>query len=453
MTERATELFQRLHLDEAGATPLVGTPSQIWVISTLEIPLRSDNDVYLAVQLSSYALKNQPLAPSHQEGYWAPPFVAYPVPISYSAPTKLNSLKKLVAKAVPRATLKRDIEQLAYRLGLRDITLVKQPAFVEIKMSPRSPGIIKSYIVERFTLSDVSEECLNNLSDSEGLFGYSYLPIDRDIEKSDVTEIFSVSHQRTEMWHLGKPIQSNLEHVITDERSRKQLVSNAITLQFDDFLHRETGIILSCDLARSATAVRRAHSLGGYFGDGTEVAWDVMRRITLVLHQFVARLGTTQVQFAGDGLVAAIPDRKSDGKVDQVALILLAWQEALNKIEQIGRDISEGVNLLGSRLAVHYGTYAFGRTAGPHSVAATFDGEVVTEVVRYEQGLRDCDEGSEEEPRHIGLFSDTLNAELPENWLSTQQSVMNSRVISVRSKEFEGGGVFFQFQPVWESSV
>ena len=112
----------RVFHDEASDTSVLPeSPSTIWIISTLEICIRSSYGSFLILMYPSYPLYNQANAPGHDEGYWAPPFVAYPVPMADSPPTRLGSLRRLCEQTLSSIPIGLDLAHLAYQMGLRDV--------------------------------------------------------------------------------------------------------------------------------------------------------------------------------------------------------------------------------------------------------------------------------------------------------------------------------------------
>ena len=437
-------LYQRLSVQMPAATRVIALPSQIWIISTLEITVSVADRHFVLTQLSSYSLRNQRIEASHGEGYWAPPFVAYPVPIRFSPPSTVGSLLKACNDALTEEVLTRDAEQLAYRLGLRDVAMTPREGFLEIKVSPRSPEMVKAFFIRRFGVTGVSTDCIPNLADRESLMGYLFLELTHQGVKGAVSRISDV-HRRAELWVAGKPLQSNLEAVVGDDQMRADLVHSAIPLSMVDFYNRDTGLIVACDLSRFGAALSNARtSMGGFLGTGQDAAEQFTSVVAAALQRFVAAIGTTQVQIAGDGLVAALSDRLGDPLTARVANVLKAWAEVVDVVDQLN-DLSQRTSFsVGSRFALHYGEYRHGRIAGPASVVPGFDGAAVVEAARFEQGLANWLGSRSGYGNHVGLVSsaviDEVGADIVAEGLSKA-----AESITVTSKEFTGFGtlVFF----------
>lgn len=434
-------LYQRLSSSMPPTTPLAANPSQIWVISTLEIAVQMNGKTHVVSQLASYALRNQRQSASHGEGYLAPPFVAYPVPITFSPPTTLASLSRMCDSAVHAATLQRDIEQLAYRLGLRDVSIEERPGFVEIKVSPRSPEMVKAFQIKRFGLIGVSDDCLPNIADREGLMGFAFIEAGPQGPGHEIRRA-SPTHLRSESWIAGKPVQSNLEAVLRDEVMSAQLRATAISVPHEEFYFRDTGLLVSCDLGGYGKAVARAHEMAGLLGSGTDVAESFTFTIASALQEFVARAGTVQVQLAGDGVLLALPDRVGDDLGERVARVLDAWRATISVVEDLDARAGWADFHVGSRIALHYGAWRYGRVAGPISVRAGFDGAAVIDVVRFEQGLADWTRRRDPSPLHAGVLSLELYSLISTGSLP---DILDGRA-DMAVKEFEGVGVIFNME-------
>lgn len=430
--------YQRLSCGAPGATRLIANPAQVWVIATLEIGLQVGEAKYFISQLSSYALRNQRLAPEHREGYWAPPFVAYPAPIQFAPPSTLGSLAEQCDEAIGGHLVKRDMEQLAYRLGLRDVRLEEREGFVEVKVSPRSPEQVKAFSFRRYGLTRLSEDCIPNLADREGLLGFLYIPLSERHSVLNGIRRPSALHQRDELWVAGKPMQSNLEHVLSDGTMSAQIADSAIRVSIEEFSLRDRGVVVACDLSRYGSALKRARmSMVSFLGTGDEAAESFSQSVTHLLQQFVASLGTMQVQLAGDGVVAALPDRVGDGIEARLERILLAWERVVQGIEKLNERVPPD-HFVGSRLGVHYGDYRHGRIAGPESVVAGFDGPAIVEAARLEHAISTIDAPV----RHAAVVSDALNTRLRDDFLTSVSFTSLGRHL-LTAKEFEAEAEVF----------
>ncbi|SNR25174.1 hypothetical protein [Actinomadura mexicana] len=371
---------------EHALTRLSEPPSQIWVIASLEITVRQGGRTHLLLTFPSYPLKGGRVAPPHDEGYWSPPFVAYPVPMTFSPPTTVGSLHKLATARITDDAMKADLAHLAYQMGLRDIELEYRGSFFELKKSPRSPELVKAYKIVRYGLTGVDEACLRNLADPDMRRGYVYLPLD---EYEEMTRpLHSSLHGRTERWFLGKPLMSDVEHIVSDRGYRGMMAANAIDIDTTLFSRRETGILCAVDLAGYGGALRYARENMHSFRETSDVIQETFRKsVATRFDRMLARLGTTQVQTAGDGFVAAFPRRSFESAADTVDELLEEWRAVVRRIDDLNEAIRNPQYRVGSRMALHYGEYEYGRVSGVGSFALAFDGAAIIEVCRLEQAL------------------------------------------------------------------
>ncbi|MGW2308709.1 hypothetical protein [Actinomadura luteofluorescens] len=378
--------YQVFTAESPGRMSLPDSPSSVWVISTLEIAVGWQGEHHLMLVHPSYPLAEQINSPSHDEGYWAPPFVAYPVPIDFSPPTTVGSLWRLATEAVDRIDVVRDLNHLAYQMGLRDIELRQRSPFLELKISPRSPSLVKAYYILRHGLIGVDASSCRNLADPEQRRGYVFLPLGQ--YRSATQGRYSVEHERNERWFLGKPIMSNIEHVLDDDMRRLAISEEGIGVQPALFNRVEQGILCVVDLAGYGAALRYAFEHMHTFSTSAIAAQeDFRRRMAEEMHTMLGDIGTTQAQFAGDGFVAAFPERVYPDINKLISAILIRWERLIGLVEKLNNAIRDPMQRVGTRIVLHRGAYTYGRVAGPRSFAAAFDGTSIIEVVRLEQGL------------------------------------------------------------------
>ncbi|WKX09453.1 hypothetical protein [Streptomyces sp. NL15-2K] len=378
---------------------LTAAPSSVWIISTLEIAVGWRGEQHLMLIHPSYPLAGQPNSPTHDEGYWAPPFVAYPVHIDYSPPTTAGSLLRLATEAAKSVDIEGGLHHLAYQMGLRDIHLKQRSAFLELKVSPRSPSLVKAYYILRHGLVGVDTSSYRNLADPEQRRGYVFLPLGQYQSATHLRH--SEEHGRSERWFLGKPLMSNVEHVLGDDMRRLAISEESIDVDANLFNREERGILCVVDLAGYGTALRYALDHMHTFSTAAASAQDDFRRqVAHELHTMLGDIGSTQAQFAGDGFVAAFPERVFPDAAELTAKILTRWERLIDLVEQLNGAIRDPEKRVGTRLVLHHGAYTYGRIAGTRSFAAAFDGAAVIEAVRLEQGL-----AAASKERGTGVFS------------------------------------------------
>lgn len=443
--------YQVLTAESPERMPLPASPSSVWIISTLEIAVSWQGDHHLMLIHPSYPLAGQHNSPPHDEGYWAPPFVAYPVPIEYSPPTTAGSLLRLATEAAERIDIERDLNHLAYQMGLRDISLKRRTSFLELKVSPRSPSLVKAYYILRHGLAGVDRSSSRNLADPEQRRGYVFLPLGGYAAATQVRP--GEEHGRSGRWFLGKPLMSNVEYVLGDEMRRLVISEEGIDVPADLFCRQERGVLCVVDLAGYGTALRYAFEHMHTFSTTASKAQDEFRgRVAHELHTMLGDLGTTQAQFAGDGFVAAFPERAFPDATELIASIVARWERLVDLIEQLNCAIRVPDKRVGTRMVLHQGNYTYGRIAGTRSFAAAFDGTAVIEVVRLEQGLATASKersatvfASLRQRSHLLALSRRLSDQLepaePKARFSRWSALGEA---SLNAKEYEGDALIFQ---------
>lgn len=422
------------------ATP----PAQVWVISTLEITVHQDpGRPHLLLTFPSYPLGT---GAAHDEGYWATPFVAYPVPLGYSPPTTVESLRRKIDDTMAGKDPEADINQLAYLLGLRDTAVSRLGEFIEVKMSPRTPELVKAFKIVRFGLSTVDDACLRNIADPDLRRGYVFLPLDPAGEY--LHERHSEAHRRDEQWFLGKPLMSNIQRVLATPGLRETLASASIPLPRELFARTERGLLVAVDLAGYGTALKYAREQMHSFGsDANSIQAAFRKSIGAHFDRMLGQLGGMQVQTVGDGFVAAFPVRVFGDVGRLVADLLARWRQFVGGIGRLNLEIREEGLRVGSRMALHFGEYEYGRIGGVASFVPAFDGAAVIEVSRLEQGLAGAMRGADptlHPKRHYVAVSRALRDRLPDGWSAQQDRI---GVLDLAAKEFRDQVEVWEVRP------
>lgn len=381
-------MYQVFSTNAPDQTLLNAPISALWRLGVLEVVVQEDNgsEPALLLEFAGYPLAVEGEHPiPRREGFWCCPYAASPIPIGFSPPSTLGSLRKLVAKDAKKFSMRHEMEHVAYLLGLQDAEVSQTGSFLEVKNSPRSPGVIKAYFIERYSVKRIDPLCLGNIADPEGLLAHRFLPLDAF---DALPRINSEGHGRSHKYFCGKPLMSNVEHVLSDNDSRAQLRSSAMELPERIYSHRENGLLLMADLAGYGRALQYARRNMRSFGVDAQQIQRIFRvGIARQFERIFAHSGTTQVQPAGDGFLAAFPVRV-DVSMDMVLQdVLSLWRGVIDFTQQMNASIEDPTVRVGSRLAIHYGSYEYGRVCGTASTAIAFDGESIVEVARMEQGL------------------------------------------------------------------
>ena len=401
------------------------TISAIYHLATLEIVVTDKKHVAsLVLMLGSYAIGSTVLD-EHGEGYWALPNIATLVPMTgYTSPTSLGSLRETIHKNGPKRRKSMDaVEQLAYSFGLKDTRIIRRGSYIEIKQSPRTPEVIRAFFIERFVLESAELDSLRNLADPESRHGLVFAPIYSN--DHSYKNIYSPSHQIEETWFLGKPLHSNIKHLINNEEIKSQLLSKIIEIDFDSFSINDEGIICAIDIASYGRALEYARSnMKTFTLNSKDVEQEFRIKINELLVNFTNMIGTTQLQIAGDGLICALPKRVFKDKAVLLNDVLLAWRDVVNDLKQLNLHISDPKKQIGSRIAIHYGEYQFGRISGTINFSPAFDGENIIEAARLEQGLSQ-------------VISDNFPARKNEHYLVVKKAENFSDILKIVSQSNE----------------
>jgi class 3 adenylate cyclase len=441
--------------DDHDSTRLTVPPVQIWVIVTLEISITDGGQTHLLLTFPSYPLDAHPAASAHDEGYWAPPNIAYPVPMTFSPPTSIGSLRRLTTARVSQESIMDDLSHLAYQLGLRDTEFEPRGEFYELKMSPRTPGLMKAYKFIRFGLLLSDEDSVRNLADPDNRRGYVYLPLD---DYETMTRLVpSESHARTERWFLGKPLMSNVEHVLDNKRSLNALKASGIPVPRELFSRREKGVLCAVDLAGYGTALRYATENMHSFDEVSTMIQESFRKsVAKYFDRMLATLGAMQVQTAGDGFIAAFPERVFQDKAEALERLFAEWREVTARLDSLNSSIRTPEFRVGSRMALHYGEYEYGRIGGAASFTPAFDGASIIEAARLEQGLAAAmREGAEvvgdDQPltKHDNniIVSSAMRAALGESWKPRTSGLRYRGELPLAAKEFRDHAELWAISP------
>lgn len=436
------------------SAPLSVPPVQVWIISSLEISIRQDGATHLLLTFPSYPLSAQRSKVTHDEGYWSIPFVAYPVPIAYSPPTTVGSLRKLAASRASEDLLLTDLSHLAYQMGLQDTNFEYRGEFFELKNSPRSPELTKAFKIVRYGLSSVSETSIRNLADPDLHRGYVYLPVEEF--ETFTRPVYSEAHKRVERWYLGKPLMSDIEYVLSNRQARGHLIMSSIPVGRTMFSRCDSGILCAVDLAGYGAALKYARQNMRSFSEGSETIQANFRKsIAAHFELMLAKLGVMQAQTAGDGFIATFPERVFLDIKKTIIEILREWLKVLEKVEKLNNSIDDPGFKVGSRMALHFGQYEYGRIGGVRSFAAAFDGTAIIDVARLEQGMAAAtrsgaqaagmpSSASLSRQSNYVILSKELSRLLGDGWNPQIEGIRFVGELTLTSKEFKESG------DVWE---
>jgi hypothetical protein len=424
---------------------LSSTPNQLWIILSLEIVIGDGLGEYLLLTYPSYGFVVGTESTT-DEGYWAPPFIGLPVPITFDLPDTVGAVKRWLNDFEQRIDCRNIMAQLAYALGLTSPEIEFLESFIELKSSPRSPKLVKCYKILRFVVKNMDRKSHSNLADPECRKGYVFLPL-REISNL-IRERRSVESDMAEWVYLSKPLQSNVRRILSSDQQLQQMRDRAIGVAPSQFFRQEEGLLAAIDLAGYGTACKYAtEHMGSFDMSGREIANQFRVSIANIFYQFLARSGIYQVHMAGDGLICGFPKRLfPDGDLTQALdSLFVCYKELLSKVNKFNSCIADPESKVGSRIALHHGKYNFGRVAQARSFGADFDGAAIIEVARLEGALRvhikNLPKGSH--IQHAVACSKAL-LNLVGGYFSEKSGILTRGELNVSIKEFSAEAAVFE---------
>lgn len=368
-------------------------PALLWLILTLEIVIKDEHGYYFLLTFPSYALKYKDKH-NIKEGYWAPPFFGFPVPFGFSAPDTVGSVKDLFKNFEKTIDIDKYIGELAYLMGLTDPQIKQIGSFIELKTSPRSPDLTKCYKIIRFMCDKVGNRGRQNLADPECRKAYTFLPL-LDL-KDMIIKKYNSKYGQEKWFFLSKPIMSNVQFILSSPDGLDQLMSRAIQLYPADFMNKERGIIICADLAGYGSACKYAiENMHTFDKRGAEIANRFRESVSVLFYKLLTKIGISQVHTTGDGFICALPERAffNNDISKTLQYFIQNYISFLDIINTFNTYILDPKKRLGSRLALHYGDYKYGRIAQGRSHTADFDGASIIDVARLEAILRKFTKG------------------------------------------------------------
>ncbi|MCP4650472.1 MAG: hypothetical protein GY853_10385 [PVC group bacterium] len=381
---------------------LQDAPMNFWLIISLEVVVGDENGPSLLLTYPSYNLNGHKPGLIN-EGYWAPPFLAYNLIKKYSYPNRIGSIKELYSNFEKKLNVDDAIGELTYLMGLPDPAIKHAGSFTEVKRSPRTPEHVKCYKIIRYSCTNLGEKGKRNLADPEFRKGHVFLPLEN--LDNVLLEKYSDSHKRPENWFLSKPLISNVDAILSSPQNIESLKSKQIKLSDKDFVREERGILFKMDLAGYGTACKYAiENMHTFEEKGENIATSFRKSISVIFYEFLMQLGIMQVHLEGDGFIAALPNQHCyhEDIFDTISFIIKKYTELLRNIEHFNKFIKDDSKKVGSRLAIHFGDYTFGRVAKTMSLATDFDGASIIEVARLEGALSSIIKGSNQNTKSSG---------------------------------------------------
>ncbi|HEY5854080.1 MAG TPA: hypothetical protein VIW24_08525 [Aldersonia sp.] len=364
--------------------------ARLCVVLSLEISVKTGDKTALILRLHSYppVLNGRTTMLGNAEGYWSCPNLQFPLDLTESVYSEDEILGRFEDNLRQREQeYERAVKRLAESFGIRDVDLVSRGDLLEVKPSNNDPTNINAYYTLRYGLKRAAKESYYNLTDIEGRHGFVYLPV---WNKEYPREMFDADPNGTGsmcLRYLGKPAISGLTRILEEYQSRRRIIAEAINVADTPFQRRSRGIICAADVAGYGTALAEQLILLHTSQDAHREQF--RRNVFENLEAVLSSLNTLEIQTAGDGFIAALPEWKYRGtETDALNEFLRQWTTAVSRIEnEINKGVTSPSARVGSRIALLAGEYTWGRINGIASFMSTFDGEHVVKTARLEQGL------------------------------------------------------------------
>lgn len=351
-------------------------PTQLWVIVTIEISFLYENQNFLVITQPYYPDPNL----KKFDGFWSPPFVGFPVDIGFYPPVTASDLLKRFQNYITEENTRPIVDRLTYGLGLENPILERREGFTELKTSPRTPDTTKAFHIVRYTTRPQGNRALANIADPEGHHDFSFIPLDLQspfIHSVDGGKVLKFA---------GRPLYSNLSHLIQTTKIRSQIRSSSFNIDESLFYISENCIIISLDVSGYG---RYSHFLSNNivtpFEKGNQIRDRWMGTIDSLLSTFCLNAGFLWTQFAGDGLVAALPFNEKEHP--EVSRAFTSIKSLIKDLSMINSNLSERENIF-IRASAHIGKVRFGRISGPITSVPSFSGDDIVRSVRLLEVIR-----------------------------------------------------------------
>jgi hypothetical protein len=421
------------NLDDAET--LEPPPAQLWIYLCMEITIRSGGDDYLIVRQPHYSDIG---LGADGDVSWAPPFLAIPVLQTFDLATSGEVLTRCFDRTSESLNVNELIRQRLYEMGLENPSIEERTPVTEVRSPSRNMPLVRALKMRRFGITCESLTSKMNLADPDGRKGFVYLPLNNERYRP-VPPTGDPDPSLT--WrYLGLPLCNYLALILSSRSELRSMRRSAVPLESSHFSRDREGWLLNFDLSGYGRAVQyvndNMHSLEE---DGPTLAAFFRSRLAEWFALFLGAVGAREVQHTGDGFLCALPNE--DDPVS-ILTLLSALKKLQDDVDSITRALPSELRL-GSRTALNYGTYRYGRVGGPMSSTSGFDGAPVVAVVRMEQGLRHLVKSGK--LRELGLVGrhfvvTSLEAEPANHVLEEQSWTRLDHPESLISKEFAEQG-------------
>lgn len=364
-------------LDSCNDTQRLIEPVEYWVLNLLTIVLEDNGHRYLVLEYPSYSEIES--NGRKNDCIWSVPYMAYLLKIEGSQRLDtVGDIKSFYNNGLKRKNkLFKELENYRfYHMGISHFTKVNGRSYIEYKRSPRQPDRWKCYYINEYYITGIDHLGLLNLTDSEGLHAYRYLPIDNRslFWETDNDIIF-----------MGKKLSSNIASMLNNSWLQLMKYSNSVT---SDMLNYPVyGLILRFDIIGFTKIYEKILSEFKTFDyNGKDLSGDFISKLSYVFENRLQQYSIDQYTIEGDGAIAAIPISSMDnlGHSDIV--------KYLNLITDIQRDISRLLINLDSSIYIRCvllnGQYMYGKLAGLSSLHKSVTGDIMIKASRMDQCLQ-----------------------------------------------------------------
>jgi hypothetical protein len=363
--------------------------SNLWISASLEIVLQDESACGLVLKTFAYM-------PSDEgEGYWSTPCLQFKVSPERDGFTGSRELWAQVDDYMEANKDRLDVvmQSFAECFGIRSPRLVRRRTseFIEIKPSIHQPSLTNAYYTARYSLESADRASKVNLVDPRLRHGFVTLPFPAEGSKFPLMRDPNGTGSDC-VDFLGRPVISGITKLLRSGSRVEEMRAAAISVRDVVSARRGTGLLCAADLSGYGAAL--ASNLVTLTIDQESVRSAFRRQAFGEIESVLAALGTSEVQTAGDGFIAAYPvDPETTDERAALRYALDRWDECVSRIEaginaQMLQSEETAPRVVGSRLALLSGEYYFGKLNGLKSSFPSFDGGSVIEVARLEQGLR-----------------------------------------------------------------
>jgi hypothetical protein len=379
-------------------------PTSLVLIAALEIVVEDDFGTYLLLTSPRYddvEIVNRSLRRPIPEGpHWTLPYISKTI----EAPAggykdvlaTLRAAKQYAKDWGPMSKL-----EVYANAMFGGITIEPGKVFYELKKSWSQPQVTKLYRIMRYT-AELGNCEANTLADAESRKGISFMPIDERYDQATASRECDL-HERTETLYLSQPVESNVADILKTSDDRRGLGTRAIKLDRSAFFREYVGLLFCGDIAGYGAASTYAES---HMADFSEQDHGALLRdsASVAFTDLFLDAGVSQVHTAGDGFICAIPlamstepDISHDAgeAFQRFSHAYSKYVESLDALSQVldhhfksNHGGRRKAPVLGSRLAIHFGKYRYGKMSQAVSLLTGFDGREIVVVSRLEQGLR-----------------------------------------------------------------